>query len=32
MAIVKRITDLSDYTSVLPYESEMFGVYQPLLG
>lgn len=32
MAIVKRITDLSDYTSVLPYDSELFGVYQPLLG
>jgi hypothetical protein len=29
---VKRITDLSDYTSVLPYASELFGVYQPLLG
>ena len=28
----KRITDLSDYTSVLPYASEMFGVYQPLIG
>ena len=32
MATVKRITDLTDYTSVLPYSSEMFGVYQPLLG
>jgi hypothetical protein len=32
MAIVKRITDLTDYTSVLPYSSELFGVYQPLLG
>ena len=32
MTTVKRITDLSDYTSVLPYASEMFGVYQPLLG
>ena len=32
MATNKRITDLSDYTSVLPYASEMFGVYQPLLG
>ena len=32
MATVKRITDLSDYTTVLPYVSEMFGVYQPLLG
>lgn len=28
----KRITDLADYTSVLPYASEMFGVYQPLIG
>lgn len=28
----RRITDLSDYTSVLPYASEMFGVYQPLIG
>ena len=32
MTTVKRITDLTDYTSVLPYASEMFGVYQPLLG
>lgn len=28
----KRITDLTDYKSVLPYASEMFGVYQPLIG
>jgi hypothetical protein len=28
----KRITDLADYTSVLPYASELFGVYQPMLG
>ena len=27
-----RITNLTDYTSVLPYASEMFGVYQPLIG
>ncbi|HTI08692.1 MAG TPA: hypothetical protein VL832_09050 [Puia sp.] len=27
-----RITDFSVYKSVLPYASEMFGVYQPLLG
>lgn len=27
-----RITDLSDYTSVLPYASEKFGVYQPMIG
>jgi hypothetical protein len=32
MATVKRITDLTGYTSVLPYASELFGVYQPLLG
>lgn len=32
MATVKRITDLGAYTSVLPYASELFGVYQPLLG
>ena len=32
MATVKRITDLTSYTTVLPYDSEMFGVYQPLLG
>ena len=32
MATVKRITDLIDYTSVLPYASEIFGIYQPLLG
>lgn len=32
MATVKRITDLTDYTTVLPYASELFGVYQPLIG
>ncbi len=32
MSTVKRITDLTAYTSVLPYASELFGVYQPLLG
>ena len=32
MATNKRITDLTDYTSVLPYASELFGVYQPLIG
>jgi hypothetical protein len=32
MATPKRITDLTDYTSVLPYASEIFGIYQPLLG
>ncbi len=28
----KKLTDLIDYTAVLPYASEMFGIYQPLLG
>lgn len=32
MATNKRITNLNDYLSVLPYASEMFGVYQPLIG
>jgi hypothetical protein len=32
MATNKRITDLAKYKSVLPYASEMFGVYQPLIG
>jgi hypothetical protein len=32
MTTVKRITDLSPYESVLPYASELFGIYQPLLG
>lgn len=32
MATNKRITNLTDYTSVLPYASEMFGVYQPMIG
>jgi hypothetical protein len=32
MTTVKRITDLREYASVLPYASELFGVYQPLLG
>jgi len=32
MATVKRITDLTPYASVLPYASELFGIYQPLLG
>lgn len=27
-----RLTNLIDYKSVLPYSSEIFGVYQPLLG
>ncbi|MEO7512427.1 MAG: peptidoglycan-binding protein [Gemmatimonadaceae bacterium] len=28
----KRLSDLTDYTSVLPYASELFGVYQPMIG
>ena len=32
MTTVKRITDLTDYESVLPYASELFGVYQPMIG
>jgi hypothetical protein len=32
MATNKRITNLTDYTSVLPYASELFGVYQPMIG
>jgi hypothetical protein len=32
MVAPKRILDLSDYTTILPYTSEMFGIYQPLLG
>ncbi|MGZ5621119.1 MAG: hypothetical protein ACXWFG_09655, partial [Methylobacter sp.] len=32
MATNKKLTDLIDYTSVLPYASEIFGIYQPLIG
>jgi len=32
MTSVKRISDLTGYASVLPYASELFGIYQPLLG
>jgi hypothetical protein len=32
MAANKRLQDLTDYKSVLPYASELFGVYQPLIG
>src|SRR5438128_5206958 len=32
MPNIKRITDLTNYKSVLPYDSELFGVYQPLIG
>jgi hypothetical protein len=28
----KRIKDLTDYTGILPYASERFGIYQPILG
>jgi hypothetical protein len=28
----RKLTNLTDYTSVLPYSSEMFGVYQTLIG
>ena len=29
---MKRLVHLEDYKSVLPYASEIFGVYQPLFG
>ncbi|MBI5673259.1 MAG: hypothetical protein HZC50_08475 [Nitrospirae bacterium] len=29
---MKRLSDLTDYVSILPYASEIFGVYQPLIG
>ncbi len=32
MAANKRLQDLTDYKGVLPYASEIFGVYQPLIG
>ncbi|HUR18308.1 MAG TPA: hypothetical protein VMZ51_05140 [Acidimicrobiales bacterium] len=32
MAAPKRLTNLIDYAAILPYASEMFGVYQPLIG
>jgi hypothetical protein len=32
MTTVKRTTNLTEYAAVLPYDSELFGVYQPLLG
>jgi hypothetical protein len=32
MSTNKRITDLTNYKAVLPYASEIFGIYQPLLG
>ncbi|SCK55333.1 hypothetical protein VAR608DRAFT_5696 [Variovorax sp. HW608] len=32
MTTIKRASSLAGYTAVLPYASEMFGVYQPLIG
>lgn len=32
MPAPKRITDLVDYSAILPYASELFGVYQTLIG
>ncbi|MGH2318834.1 peptidoglycan-binding protein [Planococcus sp. SE5232] len=32
MPNMKRITDLSKYEGILPYDSELFGVYQSLIG
>jgi hypothetical protein len=29
---MKTITNFDQYKHVLPYDSEVFGVYQPLLG
>jgi hypothetical protein len=29
---MKKTTDLSPYENILPYDSEIFGVYQPMLG
>ena len=29
---MKRIDDLSPYKTVLPLPSEIFGIYQPLIG
>jgi len=29
---MKKLSDLTPYTNVLPYASEIFGVYQPMLG
>lgn len=28
----QKITNLTDYKSILPYASELFGVYQPMIG
>ena len=32
MSANKRLEDLTAYKGVLPYASELFGVYQPLIG
>lgn len=32
MPTIRRITDLTDYTAILPFASELFGVYQTLIG
>ncbi len=29
---MKKVSDFSPYTNILPYASEIFGVYQPMLG
>lgn len=29
---MKRISDLTPFSNILPYASEIFGVYQPLIG
>src|SRR5687767_7242064 len=29
---MKKTNDLTPFTNILPYSSEIFGVYQPLLG
>ncbi|MBI4588724.1 MAG: peptidoglycan-binding protein [Candidatus Rokubacteria bacterium] len=29
---MKKLSDLTPYTNILPYASEIFGVYQPILG
>jgi hypothetical protein len=32
MATKMKLSDLINYTSALPYASELFGIYQPLIG
>ncbi|MBK7492737.1 MAG: hypothetical protein IPI17_12910 [Nitrosomonas sp.] len=29
---MKKINDFSRYKNILPYDSEIFGVYQPMIG